>query len=220
MRNQCSEFCSTPVFQVYSTSNCCRFSTFKLGHKALFLICFWLSGWSRVLTSRRRSNTFVFSFYAQLLSENASVPLNGYAQKSPHPIVETYKINITDDPPFSTTISMSLSNDSDDSMFVEQDSSAISIISSASDDPNAGVGLSDPQFDHERRRMLDLVNKLHSTGYVSTCRIVWQLTWFSVQVDIDLPQIAVIGSQSAGKSSLIESISGITLPRASGTCTR
>lgn len=52
--------------------------------------------------------------------------------------------------------------------------------------------------------MLDLVNKLHSTG---------------VQLDIDLP-VAVIGSQSAGKSSLIESISGITLPRASGTCTR
>ena len=41
-----------------------------------------------------------------------------------------------------------------------------------------------------------------------------------VQVDIDLPQIAVVGNQSAGKSSLIESISGITLPRASGTCTR
>ncbi|KAL1739056.1 P-loop containing nucleoside triphosphate hydrolase protein, partial [Schizophyllum fasciatum] len=36
----------------------------------------------------------------------------------------------------------------------------------------------------------------------------------------DLPQIAVIGSQSAGKSSLIESISGVTLPRAAGTCTR
>ncbi|KIJ63510.1 hypothetical protein HYDPIDRAFT_40933 [Hydnomerulius pinastri MD-312] len=32
--------------------------------------------------------------------------------------------------------------------------------------------------------------------------------------------IAVIGSQSAGKSSLIESISGITLPRSAGTCTR
>ena len=42
----------------------------------------------------------------------------------------------------------------------------------------------------------------------------------SVGVDIDLPMIAVIGSQSAGKSSLIESISGITLPRAAGTCTR
>ncbi|KAJ3565327.1 hypothetical protein NP233_g7701 [Leucocoprinus birnbaumii] len=70
---------------------------------------------------------------------------------------------------------------------------------------NVGVGLSNPQMSQSRRRMLDLVNRLHSTG---------------VQVDIDLPQIAVIGSQSAGKSSLIESISGITLPRAAGTCTR
>ena len=41
-----------------------------------------------------------------------------------------------------------------------------------------------------------------------------------VGADIDLPMIAVIGSQSAGKSSLIESISGITLTRAVGTCTR
>ncbi|KAJ3508089.1 hypothetical protein NLJ89_g5947 [Agrocybe chaxingu] len=72
-------------------------------------------------------------------------------------------------------------------------------------DANTGVGLSNPQLSQGRRQMLDLVNKLHSTG---------------VQVDIDLPQIAVVGSQSAGKSSLIESISGITLPRAAGTCTR
>ncbi|KAF5374644.1 hypothetical protein D9615_008939 [Tricholomella constricta] len=68
-----------------------------------------------------------------------------------------------------------------------------------------GVGLSNPLLSQNSRQMLDLVNRLHSTG---------------VQVDIDLPQIAVIGSQSAGKSSLIESISGITLPRAAGTCTR
>ncbi|KAJ7886796.1 P-loop containing nucleoside triphosphate hydrolase protein [Mycena olivaceomarginata] len=68
-----------------------------------------------------------------------------------------------------------------------------------------GVGLSNPSLSQGRRRMLDLVNRLHNTG---------------VQIDIDLPQIAVIGSQSAGKSSLIESISGITLPRAAGTCTR
>lgn len=37
---------------------------------------------------------------------------------------------------------------------------------------------------------------------------------------IKLPKIAVIGNQSAGKSSLIEAISQIKLPRASGTCTR
>ncbi|KAF9443091.1 hypothetical protein P691DRAFT_788503 [Macrolepiota fuliginosa MF-IS2] len=45
---------------------------------------------------------------------------------------------------------------------------------------NEAISLSNPQI-------------LHSTG---------------VQVDIDLPQIAVIGNQSTGKSSLIESISG------------
>ncbi|KAF8176921.1 P-loop containing nucleoside triphosphate hydrolase protein, partial [Pholiota molesta] len=67
------------------------------------------------------------------------------------------------------------------------------------------IGLSNPKLSQGRRRMLDLVNRLLSTG---------------VQVDIDLPQIAVIGSQSSGKSSLIESISGIKFPRASGTCTR
>ncbi|KAJ7107917.1 P-loop containing nucleoside triphosphate hydrolase protein [Mycena epipterygia] len=78
---------------------------------------------------------------------------------------------------------------------------------SSAEDPESdhGVGLSNPQLSQGRRRMLDLVNRLHNTG---------------VQIDIDLPQIAVIGSQSAGKSSLIESISGITLPRAAGTCTR
>jgi GTPase SAR1 family protein len=35
-----------------------------------------------------------------------------------------------------------------------------------------------------------------------------------------LPKIAVIGNQSVGKSSLIESISGIKVPRSIGTCTR
>lgn len=88
--------------------------------------------------------------------------------------------------------------------------------------PDTGVGLSNPHLSHGRRRMLDLVNKLHSTGCVSHSSFSFEANSceFRVQVDIDLPQIAVIGSQSAGKSSLIESISGITLPRAAGTCTR
>ncbi|KAK7030461.1 hypothetical protein VNI00_014046 [Paramarasmius palmivorus] len=38
--------------------------------------------------------------------------------------------------------------------------------------------------------------------------------------EFDLPRIAVIGSQSSGKSSLVEAISGISVPRDSGTCTR
>ncbi|KAF8504672.1 P-loop containing nucleoside triphosphate hydrolase protein [Russula emetica] len=53
--------------------------------------------------------------------------------------------------------------------------------------------------------MLDAVNRLRGTG---------------AHLDLDIPVIVVLGSQSAGKSSLIEAISGITLPRASGTCTR
>ncbi|KAI8817235.1 P-loop containing nucleoside triphosphate hydrolase protein [Fimicolochytrium jonesii] len=40
------------------------------------------------------------------------------------------------------------------------------------------------------------------------------------QIELSLPRIAVIGNQSAGKSSVVEAISGIPLPRASGTCTR
>ncbi|KAJ3812204.1 P-loop containing nucleoside triphosphate hydrolase protein [Lentinula aff. lateritia] len=72
---------------------------------------------------------------------------------------------------------------------------------------SSDVGLSNAhdQLGRKRRYALDLVNRLRNTG---------------IQTDIDLPQIAVIGNQSAGKSSLIEAISGTTLPRASGTCTR
>jgi hypothetical protein len=32
------------------------------------------------------------------------------------------------------------------------------------DDRSKGVGLSDPQLSKGRRRMLDMVNRLHSTG--------------------------------------------------------
>ncbi|KAL5513429.1 hypothetical protein ACEPAH_3828 [Sanghuangporus vaninii] len=40
------------------------------------------------------------------------------------------------------------------------------------------------------------------------------------QANFDIPRIAVIGGQSAGKSSLVEAVSGIRVPRDSGTCTR
>ncbi|KAF8064448.1 P-loop containing nucleoside triphosphate hydrolase protein, partial [Lyophyllum atratum] len=40
------------------------------------------------------------------------------------------------------------------------------------------------------------------------------------QGELDLPRITVIGNQSAGKSSVVEAISGITVPRDAGTCTR
>ncbi|KAI0302311.1 P-loop containing nucleoside triphosphate hydrolase protein [Multifurca ochricompacta] len=58
------------------------------------------------------------------------------------------------------------------------------------------VGLSDPRFVARKRKMLDAVNRLRATG---------------AHLDLDIPVIV---------SSLIEAISGITLPRSSGTCTR
>ena len=37
---------------------------------------------------------------------------------------------------------------------------------------------------------------------------------------IDLPKIVVVGVQSSGKSSVLESITGLSLPRGQGTVTR
>jgi hypothetical protein len=54
-------------------------------------------------------------------------------------------------------------------------------------------------------RAIQLVNKLRAVGAES---------------DIDIPRIAFAGKQSAGKSSLVEALTGIQLPRSHGTCTR
>jgi hypothetical protein len=37
---------------------------------------------------------------------------------------------------------------------------------------------------------------------------------------LDIPRIVVVGDQSAGKSSIIQRICGVDLPRSEGTCTR
>jgi GTPase SAR1 family protein len=50
--------------------------------------------------------------------------------------------------------------------------------------------------------------------------LVKKLRAVGAQALVDLPRIAVIGNQSAGKSSLVEAISGIKVPRDAGTCTR
>ncbi|KAK0463897.1 P-loop containing nucleoside triphosphate hydrolase protein [Desarmillaria tabescens] len=65
--------------------------------------------------------------------------------------------------------------------------------------------ISGTHYAAKTKDLLGLVNQLHSLG---------------AQRDLDLPRIAVIGNQSAGKSSVVEAISGINVPRDAGTCTR
>ncbi|KAI9779416.1 MAG: hypothetical protein M1839_007381 [Geoglossum umbratile] len=56
------------------------------------------------------------------------------------------------------------------------------------------------------RDMVEVINRLRQVGVEDFV--------------LPLPKIAVVGNQSAGKSSLIEAISGIRVPRHTGTCTR
>jgi GTPase SAR1 family protein len=46
------------------------------------------------------------------------------------------------------------------------------------------------------------------------------LRYLGVESDVPLPKICVVGDQSAGKSSLVETLSGIKVPRAENCCTR
>ncbi|GLD69935.1 AAW22002.1 Mx protein [Lates japonicus] len=61
------------------------------------------------------------------------------------------------------------------------------------------------QYEEKVRPCIDLIDSLRSLG---------------VEKDLDLPAIAVIRDQSSGKSSVLEALSGVALPRGSGIVTR
>ncbi|XP_066476130.1 interferon-induced GTP-binding protein Mx2-like isoform X2 [Tiliqua scincoides] len=61
------------------------------------------------------------------------------------------------------------------------------------------------QYEEKIRPCIDLIDSLRALG---------------VEKDLALPAIAVIGDQSSGKSSVLEALSGVSLPRGSGIVTR
>lgn len=71
---------------------------------------------------------------------------------------------------------------------------------------------------------IPIMTTLGGTVYESSRRklneVLQALCDCGIEQVIQMPKIVVIGNQSAGKSSLIEAISEIKVPRAQGTCTR
>ncbi|KAM6162271.1 interferon-induced GTP-binding protein Mx2-like [Erethizon dorsatum] len=61
------------------------------------------------------------------------------------------------------------------------------------------------QYEEKVRPCIDLIDSLRALG---------------VEQDLALPAIAVIGDQSSGKSSVLEALSGVPLPRGNGIVTR
>lgn len=62
-------------------------------------------------------------------------------------------------------------------------------------------GVFNDHLEERIRPFIDLIDTLRSVG---------------VQKELALPTIVVIGDQSSGKSSVLEALSGVSLPRGSG----
>ncbi|KAH6879683.1 P-loop containing nucleoside triphosphate hydrolase protein [Coprinopsis sp. MPI-PUGE-AT-0042] len=71
--------------------------------------------------------------------------------------------------------------------------------------PTGTQDLSHSDYSERARRLIELTNDLKDLG---------------ANHILDIPRVVFIGNQSAGKSSVVEGVTGIKVPRDGGTCTR
>jgi GTP-binding protein EngB required for normal cell division len=67
------------------------------------------------------------------------------------------------------------------------------------------LGGGESKYASHTREVIELINNFRAAG---------------AHFDLDLPTIVFIGDQSTGKSSVLEALSNVQLPRSDGTCTR
>ncbi|KAJ4878461.1 Dynamin-related protein 4C [Raphanus sativus] len=88
-------------------------------------------------------------------------------------------------------------------------SSSLAIVETNPDDKKVVVPIEAPivsSYNDRIRPLLDTVDRLRNLNVMKE--------------GIELPTIVVVGDQSSGKSSVLESLAGISLPRGQGICTR
>jgi hypothetical protein len=77
---------------------------------------------------------------------------------------------------------------------------------------------SEPATDDPDFRFTPIIEA--NEDYKKVLEVIDQLRVLDVEHEFSLPQLVVCGEQSAGKSSVLEAISGIPFPRKGSQCTR
>ena len=65
-----------------------------------------------------------------------------------------------------------------------------------------------------------VLSGLHATSVKPYTDLIEGLRKQGIHSDVHLPQIAVLGEQGSGKSSVLDAISGVPFPRGTGCVTR